>query len=75
MRTIPAHHYKGALARAFECDAERETACSSDRTPQGEKKLMVAAPRLSLLELATAPVADEASRPHFAKAGEAECGC
>jgi hypothetical protein len=35
---------------------------------------MVAAARLALLELATAPTSSE-SRPYFATPGEAEWGC
>jgi len=69
------HHYRGALARDFDGSNGQDSACSWDRAPQSEKKLMVAAARLALLELATAPKADEAVRPYFAKAGEAEWGC
>jgi hypothetical protein len=68
------HHYRGALAHDFNCDQDEEGSSSWDRTPQSERKLMVAAARLALLELATAQ-AHEHDRPYFAKPGEAEWGC
>jgi hypothetical protein len=66
------HHYRGALAHDFDCNNGEET---WDRIPQSERKLMVAAARLALLELADTPAAVEASRPYFAKPGEADWGC
>lgn len=73
------HHYRGALAHDFEEQAGeqgRSTSLSSwDRASHSERKLMVAAARLALLELATTPVQGKASRPYFAKPGEADWGC
>jgi hypothetical protein len=69
------HHYRGALAHDFDCHSGEEATSSWDRTPQSERKLMVAAARLALLELATAPTQADANRPYFAKPGEAEWGC
>ncbi len=73
------HHYRGALAHDFDCEASEEnldaTASSWERTPQQERKLMVAAARLALLELAATPAEASASRPYFAKPGEADWGC
>jgi hypothetical protein len=50
-----------------------------DHTPPHERKLMVAAVRLALLELATAPPMAEDrehfAKPYFAKPGEADWGC
>jgi hypothetical protein len=67
------HHYRRALAHDFDC-LNQEPASSWDRTPQGERKLMVAAARLALLELAATPAQIE-NRPYFAKPGEADWGC
>jgi hypothetical protein len=67
------HHYREALAHDFDCRGCEEGP-SWDRAPQHERKLMVAAARLALLELATVPAAQENSRPYFAKPGEAEWG-
>jgi hypothetical protein len=67
------HHYRGALAHDFA--AEEEASSSWDRTPQNERKLMVAAARLALLELATAPAQPNTDRKYFAKPGEADWGC
>jgi hypothetical protein len=70
------HHYRGALAHDFDCAGSEENAASSwDRTPQQERKLMVAAARLALLELATASSSASESRPYFAQPGEADWGC
>jgi hypothetical protein len=69
------HHYRGALAHDFECEGEQQANSSWDRTPQGERKLMVAAARLALLELAAEQAQEQADRPYFAKPGEADWGC
>ena len=69
------HHYRGALAHDFDGHNDTEGTSSWDRTPPSERKLMVAAARLALLELAATPVAAEANRPFFAKPGEADWGC
>jgi hypothetical protein len=66
------HHYRGALAHDFDCSEARAT---WDRTPQSERKLMVAAARLALLELATVPARSGSNRPYFAEPGEADWGC
>lgn len=66
------HHYREALARDFGCGSDKTP--SWDHAPQHERKLMVAAARLALLELATEP-AQTQSRPYFANPGEAEWGC
>jgi len=68
------HHYRGALAHDFDCHSEQEATSSWERTPQSERKLMVAAARLALLELAAAQ-AQPSNRPYFAKPGEADWGC
>ena len=85
------HHYRGALAHDFECHspsgaseraatsvaASSSTSSSSswDRTPQKERRLMIAAARLALLELACAPEHAVENRQYFAKPGEADWGC
>jgi hypothetical protein len=66
------HHYHEALAHDG-CGQEEPSAW--DRAPQQERKMMVAAARLALLELST-PVAHVTSdRKYFAKPGEADWGC
>ena len=68
------HHYREALAH--DCDSRNgENASSWDRAPQNERKLMVAAARLTLLELSTTPEPPGASRKYYAKPGEADWGC
>jgi hypothetical protein len=69
------HHYRGALAHDFDCSNAEAKTSAWDRTPQQERKLMIAAARLALLELATAPSQRNESRPYFAKPGEADWGC
>jgi hypothetical protein len=68
------HHYRGALAHDFDCQSE-DAKSSWDHAPQQERKLMVAAARLALLELATAPANNDPDRQYFAKPGEADWGC
>ncbi len=69
------HHYKGALAHGFDCRNTEAVTSPWDRTPQSERKLMVAAARLALLELAAEQAQQATSRPYFAKPGEADWGC
>ena len=69
------HHYRGALAHDFDCQNAEEAASSWDRTTPSERKLMVAAARLALLELAATSAQADANRPYFAKPGEADWGC
>ena len=68
------HHYREALAH--DCDsANTESSSSWDRAPQAERKLMVAAARLALLELSTPPEPARPARKYYAKPGEADWGC
>ena len=69
------HHYRGALAHDFDCQGDNDTSSSWDRAPQHERKLLVAAARLTLLELATVPAHAGSDRQYFAKPGEADWGC
>ena len=69
------HHYRGALAHDFDGQKGEGETSSWDRTSPSERKLMVAAARLALLELAATPAPADASRPYFAKPGEADWGC
>jgi hypothetical protein len=69
------HHYHQALTAdsGFASDAQSE---SWEQVSQQEKKRLVSAARLTLLELsATPPKKEEGSRKYFAKPGEAEWGC
>ena len=69
------HHYREALGH--DCDShEGSERCSYwDRTPADERKLLRAAARLALLELATTPAEPTPYRKYFANPGEAEWGC
>lgn len=68
------HHYRTALAQAPETHVG-EAAASWDHTPQTERKVMVAAARLALLELARTPAQPDPDRKYYAKPGEADWGC
>ena len=68
------HHYREALAHDGDRHRGEEDVSSWDRTPHNERKLMVAAARLALLELATTPAQPTASRKYYATPGEAEWG-
>jgi hypothetical protein len=69
------HHYREALAQDFDCKDNQEDTSGWDRTPNNERKLMVAAARLALLELAATSTQDNPNRKYFAKPGEADWGC
>lgn len=68
------HHYRAALA---DPDSQASAGATSwDRTPQTERKVMVAAARLALLELARTPAPKgDPDRKYYAKPGEADWGC
>lgn len=68
------HHYREALDH--DCGGHGKAEGSSwDRAPQSERKAMVAAARLTLLELATPPAQPAPGRKYYATPGEAEWGC
>lgn len=71
------HHYREALAEDFHCSGKgsEEASSSWDRASQQERKLMVAAARLALLELAAKSSPNDPARKYFAKPGEADYGC
>ncbi len=70
------HHYEGALFEDFHGLSREGTSVAWEQVPQNERKLMVAAARLALLELGTA-TSEKApvDRRYFAKPGEANWGC
>lgn len=69
------HHYREALAQGNNGRETEEESSSWDRAPQDERKLMVAAARLALLELTTNAAEATPNRKYFAKPGEADWGC
>ena len=69
------HHYHEALAHDFHGHSSRQADVSWDQAPQNERKLMIAAARLTLLELAATSEMEKADRQYFAKPGEADWGC
>ena len=69
------HHYHEALAHDFHGHASRQADVSWQQAPQNERKLMIAAARLTLLELAATSEGEQANRQYFAKPGEADWGC
>jgi hypothetical protein len=69
------YHYREALAHDGNGHEIKERSSCWDRAFQDERKFMVAAARLALLELATTPVERDPARKYYAKPGEAEWGC
>jgi hypothetical protein len=71
------HHYREALMHNGCCQESEEESSYWERAPQDQRKLMVAAARLTLLELATAtpPAEPSTGRKYYAKPGEADWGC
>ncbi|HTT21779.1 MAG TPA: hypothetical protein VMG82_22815 [Candidatus Sulfotelmatobacter sp.] len=68
------HHYQEALAHNGD-SSQSDASSSWDRAPQSERKVMVAAARLALLELCTTPEPARSNRKYYAEPGEAEWGC
>ena len=68
------HHYHQALGPDFSCE-NKPDAEAWEHVPQPEKKRLVAAARLALLELTSMAKDVEDSRRYFAKPGQAEWGC
>jgi hypothetical protein len=69
------HHYHEALASDFDGHMSQEATFSWEQASQDERKLMIAAARLTLLELRATSEGEQAHRQYFAKPGEAEWGC
>ena len=67
------HQYQEALAGDFDCSPKDDKAW--EQTPQNQRKWMVAAARLALLELRAKEAEASSNRQYFAKPGEAEWGC
>ena len=67
------YHYHEALARDGNGHDNQEES-SWDRASQSQRKLMVAAARLALIELATTPMVSKPSRKYYAEPGKAEWG-
>jgi hypothetical protein len=69
------HHYREALVHVNENRGGEEAVADSwEHTAPNERKLMVAAARLALLELATSTAPARPSRKYFAEPGKAEWG-
>jgi hypothetical protein len=68
------HHYHLALGPDLGCGRKPIRASWQD-VPQQEKSRMVAAARLTLLELDSTHTIQESTTKYFAPAGEAEWGC
>jgi hypothetical protein len=69
------HHFHEALASDFDVPMSQEVTFSWEQTSQNERKLMIAAARMTLLELGATSEGEQAKRRYFAKPGEAEWGC
>lgn len=67
------HNYCEALSH--DGGIHESEASSWETTPQSERKLKVAAARLTLLELSAMPAESQPGRKYYAKAGQAEWGC
>jgi len=71
------HHYRESLAQDFNSNGKgsEEALSPWDQTSQQERQWMVAAARLTLLELSATSSPDDSNRKYFAKPGEADWGC
>lgn len=69
------HHYQEALSPETESATAAAQPEAWNSVPSDERKRMVAAARLAILELETNARMEDDSRKYFAKPGEAEWGC
>lgn len=69
-----SHHYHEVLAPDFGC-AGGSHPDSWSEVPVGERRRMVTAARLALLELESSTDEENGRRRYFAKPGQAEWGC
>jgi hypothetical protein len=68
------HRYHEALAPDSGCASESHPDSWSE-VPVGERRRMITAARLALLELASSADEENGRRRYFAKPGQAEWGC
>jgi hypothetical protein len=68
------HRYHQALGADLGCK-EKSTLESWTEVSQTEKKRMIAAARLAILDMASTAMERENSRRYFAQPGQAEWGC
>jgi hypothetical protein len=68
------HHYDHALRADYDRASERDNE-SWEQIPHQERSRLVAAARLTLLDLSSTVRERENARRYFAKPGEAEWGC
>jgi len=68
-------NYRQALSQGSSGAHESQTDQPSEVPSQNERKLMVAAVRLALLELAAPSFTEGTRRKYFATPGEADWGC
>jgi hypothetical protein len=68
------HHYQTALMQNSKSPAD-EAPTSWDRASHTQRKVLVTAARLALLELARSPEPSSPERKYYAKPGEADWGC
>ena len=69
------HHYEGTLFEDFHGSRKEDASLPWEQLPQNERELMVAAARLTLLELGAPAEKEPVDRRYFAKPGEANWGC
>ncbi len=68
-------NYRQALSKEPSGVSDERTAQPSSLPSQNERRLMIAAVRLALLELAAPSFQEEPQRKYFATPGEADWGC
>lgn len=69
------HLYHQALAYGLDDRTTGGNGIPWEQTPQNERRRMVAAARLALIDLAAAGAEELPGRNYFAKPGDADWGC
>ncbi len=68
-------NYRQALRQDSPAVLKKQTDDASEISSQSERKLMIAAVRLALLELAAPSFQEQNRRKYYATPGEADWGC
>jgi hypothetical protein len=68
------HHYEELLVHDFQRISKTRVAAGWEQAPEEERRLLISATRLALLELSSTYTPDPAKRGYYATPGEAEWG-
>lgn len=68
------HHYEEILVRDFQGISKTRVAAGWEQAPEEERRLLISAARLALLEFSSTYTPEPAKQGYYATPGEAEWG-